>query len=136
VGKSPYDLAITPNGKTVYAADYGSRSVTPINVATNTALSPIPLTNAPVAIAIAPKGRTVYVCTYTVGLTPINVAANKALTPIAVSDPVAIAITPNGKTAYVPQPLLDTVAPVNLATGAALPRINVGSTPVAVAITP
>lgn len=135
MGNSPGNLVITPNGKTIYTANYSSRSVTPIKVATNTALRSIPLTNRPVALAVSPNGRTVYVCVYITGVVPINVATNTALRAIAVGDPTTIAITPNGKTAYVPHPLERTVTPVNLATGKVMPAITTGYGPVAIAIT-
>ena len=37
VGAAPWALAITPDGKTLYVADDGSATVTPIAIATNTA---------------------------------------------------------------------------------------------------
>jgi YVTN family beta-propeller protein len=45
-------------------ANYGSGTVTPITVATNTAGTPINVGTHPVAIAITPNGLTAYVVNY------------------------------------------------------------------------
>ena len=37
----PAAIAITPDGKTAYVANFGSGTVTPIRTATNTALPPM-----------------------------------------------------------------------------------------------
>jgi YVTN family beta-propeller protein len=68
--------------------------VTPIRVATNTALKAIKVGRFPGALAVTPDGRTLYVAD--VGsdtVTPIRVATNTALKPIKTGRaPDAIAI--------------------------------------------
>ena len=54
VGSEPDAIAITPDGKTAYAANFGSGTVTPIATATNTAGPPITVGSEPIAIAITP----------------------------------------------------------------------------------
>lgn len=58
VGKGPAAIAITPNGKTAYVANYGrfgsGDTVTPIRVATNTAGQAIKVGSGPSDIAITP----------------------------------------------------------------------------------
>jgi len=49
-----YWVAITPNGKTVYAVNFSSSSVTPITTATDTAGTPVKVGEQPDAIAITP----------------------------------------------------------------------------------
>jgi YVTN family beta-propeller protein len=115
--------------------------VTPINVATNTAGTPIvvgPLGSEFTATAITPDGKTAYVSNRVSGsVTPINVATNTAGTPIKVgSGPEGIAITPDGKTAYVSNDVSGSVTPINVATNMAGTSIKVGSGPEAIAITP
>ena len=61
-------IAITPDGKTAYVANWtpfavGPGTVTPIATATNTAGAPITVGGAPRAIAITPNGKTAYVLT-------------------------------------------------------------------------
>jgi YVTN family beta-propeller protein len=86
-----------------YIAGPGGMSVTPLDVATNVAGSPIGVENCPDAIAITPDGKTAYVgnqCSWSV--TPVDTATNTAGASISVSDPpTSIAIAPDGKTAYV-----------------------------------
>jgi YVTN family beta-propeller protein len=70
--------------------------VTPIRIATNTALKPIKSGGGPVVIAITPNGKTAYVGNYDSGtVTPIRIATNTALKPIkAGKNPAFITITP------------------------------------------
>ena len=52
VGTNPEAIAITPDGRTLYVANYGSASVTPIRTATNTPGKTIKVGSQPWAIAI------------------------------------------------------------------------------------
>jgi YVTN family beta-propeller protein len=115
---------------TAYVTTLGNNgvgeSVTPIDVATNTAGSSIPFNNRPRGIAFSPNGGTVYV-TNSGGntITPINTATNIPGTPITVGlAPGGIVVTPDGTTAYV---VLNTasVVSVNLATGTTGTPINI-----------
>ena len=106
-------FAITPDGKTIYAASKLASSVTPIRTATRTVLSPIRTCCYPAAIAITPDGKTVYTAEQSTRgkaghtVIPIRTADNTALPPIQVGRvPAAIAITPNGATAYVASAVL------------------------------
>ena len=54
LGSPTSAIAITPDGKTAYAANYDSGTVTPIATATSTALKAIKVGNGPIAIAITP----------------------------------------------------------------------------------
>ena len=112
--------------------------VTPVNIATGTAGTPITVGPMPMAIAITPDGKTAYVANEGSNtVTPITVATGTAGTPITVgSTPDAIAITPNGQTAYVANEGSRTVTPITVATGTAGTPIPVGNAPVAIAITP
>ena len=152
VGAFPDAVAIVPGGTTAYVTSYSANSVTPIDVATGKAGKAIPAGDGPAGIAIAPDGKTAYVTdagTSPIGdtVTPIDLVTGKALPPITVGDgPQGIAITPNGKLAFVADagaivtgqsgPYGDTVTPIDLVTGKALPPITVGNAPVAVAISP
>jgi YVTN family beta-propeller protein len=61
VGNEPGAIAITPDGKTAFVANYGSGTVTPIRTATSKAGRAIKVGENPVAIGITPNGRTAYV---------------------------------------------------------------------------
>ena len=93
---------------TAYVTNYLDDTVTPIDVATQTSGTPIPIggpayLSAPADIAIAPDGMTAYVTTYLSGnVLPIDVETNTAGSPITLAPAAvrAIAITPDGTTAY------------------------------------
>ncbi len=123
---------------TAYVANELNNSVTPIDLATNTAGSPIEVGANPAAIAITPDGSTAYVANVNSNsVTPIDTATNTVGSPIEVgANPAAIAITPDGSTAYVANQNDNTVTPIDLATNTAGSPIAVGNTPVGVAITP
>ncbi len=92
VGSGPWGIAITPDGKTAYVANYGANgggnTVTPIDVATGRAGTPIRVGDGPVAIAITPDGTTAYVTNYGGGtVTPIDVATGR-LAPRSASEAV------------------------------------------------
>ena len=138
VGSNPEAIAVTPDGKTAFVANYGSNTVTPIDTATRKAGPPIAVGKQPTAIAITPNGRTAYVANYgSDTVTPIDTATRKAGPPIAVGNkPRAIAITPGGRTAYVLDWGGAAVTPIATAGNQAGPPIQVGSYPFAIAITP
>jgi YVTN family beta-propeller protein len=51
-------IAITPDGTTAYVANYNSGTVSPIDLAIDTAGTPITVGTKPIAIAIVPSGGT------------------------------------------------------------------------------
>jgi YVTN family beta-propeller protein len=123
VGDGPIAIAITPDGKTAYTANYEAWTVTPIDVATGARGTPIRVGQNPNSIAITPDGKTAYTANAGDGtVTPIDLATHIARAPIDVPGappngvPWAIAITPNGKTAYVAT-VAGKLISIDLATG-------------------
>ena len=139
-GNLPIAMAITPDGKTAYVANFNSGSVTPIATTTNTAGPPIRTGSNPFDIAVTPDGKTAYVANGTVPgtVTPIATATNTAGPAIkAGSGPGAVVITPDGRTAYVANGAVPgTVTPIATATNTAGPPIRTGDDPSDIAITP
>ena len=149
-------MAMTPDGKTIYAETIHPWTVVPISTASNTAGNPINLPKdsdynfaAPGQMAITPDGRTAYVVLYrTRSVLPINTATNTAGPPIRFgSDCTAephqrlpfgqpsIAITPDGKTAYFA--CANAVVPISTATDRPGKPIHVPiQVPQAIAIRP
>ena len=86
-----------------YATNSLGATVTPIDLTTQTAGTPIVVGANPAGIAITPDGKTAYVANFQSNtVTPINLATNTAGAAIPVgSFPSPIAITPDGKTVYV-----------------------------------
>jgi YVTN family beta-propeller protein len=123
---------------TAFVVNSGSDSVTPIDLVTRRAGTPIGVGLDPQAIAITPDGKTAYVVNSESGtVTPITVATRRAGRPIKVGrDPQAIAITPDGKTAFVVNARSGTVTTIELGTGRVGQVIRVGSYPTKIAIAP
>ena len=110
VGENPGAIAISPDGKTVYAvSDYNflvQGTVTPIDVATNKAGTPIKVGVDPTAIEIPAGGTTAYVLNEaSTGITPIDLATNTAKQFVGVGigngHISSMLLAPDGSMAYV-----------------------------------
>jgi DNA-binding beta-propeller fold protein YncE len=101
IGTSPSDLAITPNGRTVYVSL--ARGVLPVSTSSNTAGRLIRIADYPGDLVITPNGRTLYVAADG-ELTPVSTRDNAAGRPIGhfAPDPNAgtMAVSPDGTTLY------------------------------------
>jgi DNA-binding beta-propeller fold protein YncE len=160
-GNYPGALAITPDGQTAYVANGAApcntenctpdTTVTPIDLTTDTAGTPIPVGAGPSAIAVTPNGQTAYVVNGDSGsVTPIATATDTPESPILLGgdgDDVSIAIAPNGQTAYVGGATFgtadtegnSTVTPIDIATNTPGTPISFGTgdfNASAIAITP
>jgi DNA-binding beta-propeller fold protein YncE len=115
-----------PTG-TAYVINSGGGTVTPIDLATNTAGKPIDVPGEPVALTAAPDGKTGYIINGFPSrtVTRIDLATNKLGKPITLIDPpYGIVMAPDGKLAYVTiargvgiKESLYYFAPFDLATG-------------------
>jgi WD40-like Beta Propeller Repeat len=132
------DMAITPNGKTLYVIVYPPGPYTsylvPIATAGNRPGKPVRMPIDAGGIVITPDSRTAYVFGYPTAQTqrievmPIATAANHLGTPIVVgsgfiSGAAPVVMTPDGKTLYIPD-----TAP-NAATTGLIPFSTVTSKP-------
>ncbi len=140
-------IAISPNGATAYVVGsngIGGGLISTIDTATETVGPEFGVGDDLQAIAITPNGATAYVVAG-IGAEPVNLSTNTPGSVIESGlDPVAIAITPNGAIAYVvnecgSNPASNcngdsTVTPIDTATNAAGPMIDVGSSAGAIAI--
>jgi len=87
-------LTIDPDGRTAYAVDPLSGTLTPVDLATGKPGQPIRLRPVLGAVVFTPDGKTAYVAGMR-AVTPISTATNRPGKPIKVgSHPDAIAITP------------------------------------------
>src|ERR1022692_828168 len=121
VGRHPDAIVATHDGRTVYVANGGSGTVTPISVAAGPGIR---VARNPVALAMALDGRTVYVACETRGrgtVVPISTSTNRAGRLVRVGwDPVAIAVTPDGRTVLVADagnPAPNLLTPISARTG-------------------
>ncbi|HJP81264.1 MAG TPA: YncE family protein [Candidatus Saccharimonadales bacterium] len=111
-------VTLSPDGKSIYASNYGSNDVTVIDTATNTVSATIPVGTQPYQIAFTPDGSRAYVANMldnTVSI--INVAARTVAATIAVGpQPAPVRISSDGQIAYVGNENSNTVSVISLDT--------------------
>jgi DNA-binding beta-propeller fold protein YncE len=136
-------LAMAAGGRTVYVANPGGDTITPVSTATEEPGQPIVVGPSPDAMAVTPDGRTVLVLTSAglTGVTPVDAVTNRAGKPVAIQGACAVAVAPGGGTAYVlatpdPGSQQGFVVPVQIRAGTAGTPIKVGLNPVQIAFTP
>jgi DNA-binding beta-propeller fold protein YncE len=137
VGRNPTDIAIAPDGKFVYAANYQSQSITAIGTARSGMVKSMRVNGFPMAMALTPNSKLLYVSlvygtgkAYDGRVLVVRTSGFKPVKSIAVGVPGQIAMAPDGKTAYVlSQSLLDTevVTPIRTATNTAEKPIAIAS---------
>ncbi|MEU9167406.1 beta-N-acetylglucosaminidase domain-containing protein [Streptomyces sp. NPDC048420] len=138
VGNNPGEVVVSADGRTAYAANQGSNSVSVIDVASGKVTATVAVGKVPAGLALTPDGDTLWVANYTDGtVQSIDTATLKTGTPVPVgSGPENMAITPDGRTLYVADIHDNTVSPVDLTTGKAGPAIPVGPSPFNVVAAP
>jgi len=112
VGKGPVGIAVTPDHKWAYVADYGflndvQSTVTPIDLTTRRPGTPIQVGTGPIAIAITPDGKYAVVTLQGTADAPGHQLVRITLATGVVSDPVevganpeSVAVSPDSTTAY------------------------------------
>jgi DNA-binding beta-propeller fold protein YncE len=132
VGTRPGAIVFTADSKTAYIASPGT--ITPIDVATGTAETAIPVGGA---LAITPDGKTLYALSGD-SVTPIDTATNILSTPVSLSSThrtwLELLMAPNGKTLYAMDQQGD-LTPVDIQTNTVEPTANAGYA-IDMAITP
>lgn len=138
VGANPGEVVVSADGRTAYAADQGSNTVSVIDVAAGKVTATVPVGRVPAGLALTPDGRTLWVANYTDGtVQPVDTTTLTAGTPVPVgSGPENMAITPDGRTLYVADIHDNTVSPVDLTTGRADTAVPVGPSPFNVVAAP
>jgi YVTN family beta-propeller protein len=144
VGGVPIGVAVTPDGKHAYVANFTDGTVSVIATATsNTTGTPIPVGNGPEGVAITPDGKHAYVTnsgTLNVPGTTVSVIATASNTVVATvkvgNTPSEVAVTPDGKHVYVTNFRSDNVSVIATANNTVVATVNVGNHPDGVAVTP
>jgi DNA-binding beta-propeller fold protein YncE len=145
-----YQMAITPDGKTLYDISSGKGNeppsyVIPISTATNTPGKPIKIQSTDAYdILMGPNGKTVYAigrsATGTTEVVPISTATNTPGQPGTADGAAgALAITPDGRAVYFADKALkdlDRVIPFSTAANTAGKLIKVDGMVSAIAVTP
>jgi len=142
VGNAPTGIAITPNGSTALVTNLNSGSVSPIDIAKDTAGPPIQVQGAPIAVAISSAQPTIAYVVDTISkqsatgnVTLINLADDIAGAPIFVGkNPQAIAFTPGGTAAWIVCFDDQTIVPLNTRTHLLGTPIHLPGGPSAIAV--
>jgi DNA-binding beta-propeller fold protein YncE len=153
-GASPFSVAVTPDGASVYVANANDNTVSEYDVAADGALTPktpatIKTGKSPIAIAVNPDGKSVYVVDdhdntvsqYDVG--PGGVLSPTIPATVATGgSPADIAVSPDGRSVYVTDFCCDfTVSEYNVGAGDTLtPKtaapVRTGVNPDEIAVAP
>lgn len=133
------NISVTPvSAGFAYIANYGSKSVSVINTATNTVAATVPVGDSPWGVAVAPAGNYIYVSNQQSNtVSVIDGSNNTVISTINVgSSPEGIVISPDGSTLYVSNLESGNVSVISTATNSVIQTINVGSNPQGIAINP
>ena len=130
-------LALSPDGRTLYAASEDRDVVVAVNTATGHAGPPIAAGYEPVAMTLSPDGRTLYVADRLgYNVTVINTVSWQREKEISISgNPDALAISADGQWLYIANVTGDTVLVVSSQRHRDRSFIRVGRRPVAFAFT-
>ncbi|MEU0583279.1 beta-N-acetylglucosaminidase domain-containing protein [Streptomyces sp. NPDC006132] len=131
VGANPGEVVTSADGRTAYAADQGSNTVSVIDVAQGKVTASVPVGKVPAGLALTPDGGTLWVANYGDGtVQPVDTASLTPGPPVRVGNgPENMAVTPDGRTLYVPNIKDNTVTPVDLTTREAGAAVPVGPSP-------
>ncbi|HEX8770855.1 MAG TPA: cadherin-like domain-containing protein [Acidimicrobiales bacterium] len=149
-GASPVDMALTPDGTTLYVANrytytgssFGPPAVLVIDTATGAVNGTIPIDNGPQHVTASPDGTAIYVVTFGGGgfadgkLFDISTATNMVQrTLTGIYQPRDVAFAPDGATAYVTGSGANNVFIVDTGSFAITGSISTGDDPQRVAVT-
>jgi YVTN family beta-propeller protein len=103
VGSLPFGVAVAPDGKHVYVANFNDGTVSVIDTASNTVVATVPGGAGLRGVAITPDGTRAYVANvFSNNVSVIATASNTVVATVAVGDePEGVAVTPDGTRAYV-----------------------------------
>ena len=135
---SPLSLAISPDGKTLYASDPTAASVAVLDISGKTAPRTVALKGVPRGLALSGDGKLLYVALRGTGtVAVIDTAKASVASEIPAGRwPEAVAVADKSKRLYVCNQDTHSVSVVDLATGKAIEEIPVIREPASVAVTP
>lgn len=141
LGTTPYAIAISPDGKTVYVTT-SAGTVIVIDTQTNQIVGTITIEEGEPSlwgVAFSPDGKTAYVANDSTNtLAVIDTQTRQVVgTPVPVGEgPIDIALTPDGKKVYVTNETSDNVSVIDTQARQNVATIPVGEEPWGIAITP
>ncbi len=143
VGAYPQDVAVSPDGHSVYATVTGgdtgrggSDVVAVIDTATDAVIRRIKVGTAPREVVFSRTGARAYVTT-AAGVSVIDTAKDRVIHSIKDrTGSQGVTVSPDGHTLYVTSPIRGVVSVIDTATGHARARVPAGDQPWAADITP
>jgi len=135
---SPYAVACSPDGKTLYVSNHTALELAIMASDTGEVLKRIELSGRPAGLALSPDGSQVYVaCAAPDGVVAIVDAAKGELSgavPVG-HTPTALALSPDGKRLYCCNRFDNTVSVIDVETATEIKRFDVLREPVAAVVT-
>lgn len=138
VGKGVKSIALSRDGKTVYATNSSDGTLSVIDTASNAVTGTIPVGMHPAGIAISADSNTAYVANSGAkSISVVDLGAKVITDTIAISgDPEGIALSPDGATAYTANNSAGTVSVIDLTAKKEAKVMGKGDSPAEVAVAP
>ncbi|MFC1540016.1 Ig-like domain-containing protein [Gemmatimonadota bacterium] len=140
VGNRPTGVGISPDGSHVYVANFDDDTVSVIETDGNTVTATVNVYDKPLGLDVSPDGAHVYVANWASGrVSVIETTSNTMVSIINTtgSMPYDVAFTPSGAYAFVPCfGGFGSVFVINTVTRSPVRRIDIGSGPINIAMTP
>ena len=142
VGGNPEGIAITRDGRQLWVGDDSRPHIRVVNIASQRTVDTLPIDSVAFRVAISPDGRTAVSSNLASGtLNLFDVASRRPLRTIRVSGDakamqVTLAFSRDGRRLFVAETMKDTIAEVDLGSGAVLRRIFAGRNGDGLAIAP
>ncbi len=137
VGQRPRGLAVSPDGRQVYVANFNSDSVSVVDTGSGE-VTAIPVGDGPVQAVVSPDGGRAYVANIgSDSLSVVDTGARAVIATIPVGDhPEGVGVSPAGSRVYVTNFNSGTLTVVDAVAGAMTATIPVGIQPTSVAVSP
>ncbi|MHB8899937.1 MAG: multiheme c-type cytochrome [Thermoguttaceae bacterium] len=136
--KTPLNLALSPDGRELYATCEASNSVVVIDTNARRKVAEIPVGGQPMDVAFAPDGRRAFVSNrLDDSVSVIDVVGRKVVSTIAVGDePHGVLTDREGKDLYVLNTATEDISVIDTATLAECRRLSASRGPWALAMSP
>jgi YVTN family beta-propeller protein len=143
----PTDVAVSPDGRSVYVTYVNPDGLSVIDTASNKVTGDwVPLSGRPVGVAVSPDGRHLYVARFdTRTVSEIDTATRTVTDTVDLGSigsgtddgkPVDIAVSPDGRHVYVPRINSRTVTVGDTETGKIVQNLELAENPGGVAVSP
>ncbi len=138
VYQSPTELALSPDGATLYVICEGSDSLAVVDVRRRAVIARVRVGRRPKGIALSPDGQTAYVTNeWSDTISLINARTLRVTRNFASGfGPAGVALDRAGSTLYVANSVSDDVSLIDSRTGAEIKRLAAGRSPHHLALSP